>query len=202
MPIVTPPKSLKFVGCVIDMAKKRPKIKKLNTRHKSFIREYLKDMNGTQAAIRAGYSAKTASSKANELLRDPMIAEQLVKVTEKRMERVEIDADYVLRRLVTIDQMDVADILNDDGTIKPVSQWPEIWRQMISGMDLAEMWQGSGDQRELIGILKKMKWPDKVKNLELIGKHINVQAFKDRVEHEGDITNLVPVVNVNLSGNG
>ncbi len=42
------------------------------------------------------------------------------------------------------------------------------------------MFEGRGDERDLVGILKKIKWPDKVKNLELLGKHININAFSER----------------------
>lgn len=174
-------------------------LKKLGENHKVFCLEYIKDFNGTRAAIAAGYSEKTAGAKANDLLKDPLIAEYLVSLTEARNERLKVDSDFVLQELLSIHEMDLGDILNDDATIKPVSEWPKIWRQMVSAFDLAEMFEGRGDERQLVGILKKIKFPDKVKNLELIGKHVDVQAFKERVEHEGSIENLTPVVNVNLT---
>lgn len=92
-----------------------------------------------------------------------------------------VNAEYVLRRLVEIDQMDLLDILNEDGALKPVSEWPPVWRSYVSGMDLSEIFEGAGDQRQMIGFLKKIKWPDKVKNLELLGKHVTVNAFRDQV---------------------
>jgi phage terminase small subunit len=54
-------------------------------------------------------------------------------------------------------------------------------------MDLSELWEGSGDERQMIGLLKKIKWPDKVKNLELLGKHVDVQAFKEQKELSGGL---------------
>ena len=108
---------------------------------------------------------------------------------ERRSKRIEVTSDYVLNRLVEIDQMDCLDIIGNDGGIKPVSDWPKIWRQFISGFDVADIFEGQGDERKLVGLLKKIKWPDKVKNLELIGRHINVQAFADKskVEVGGEI---------------
>ncbi|MNP57792.1 hypothetical protein D3C76_1526530 [compost metagenome] len=50
------------------------------------------------------------------------------------------------------------------------------------GFDLAEMFEGQGKERDMVGVLKKIKWPDKVRNLELLGKHVNVNAFKEQVE--------------------
>lgn len=155
-----------------------------------FVEEYIKDLNATQAAIRAGYSARTAASQGERLLRDVDVSAAIHAALAERSKRVEVDADYVLKRLAEIDKMDAADILNDDGSIKSVQDWPPIWRQMISGLEMTELFEGRGDQREMVGILKKIKWPDKVKNLELIGRHVGVQAFKDRVEHSGSIKGM------------
>ncbi|EFP9101741.1 terminase small subunit, partial [Shigella sonnei] len=94
-------------------------------------------------------------------------------------EEVGIDAAYVLRRLVEIDQMDVLDILLQNGELKPIKDWPKVWRTTLSGMDVVKM--VSADSAAL---LKKIKWPDKVKNLELLGRHVSVQAFKDNVKNE------------------
>ncbi|ASN67477.1 putative terminase small subunit [uncultured Caudovirales phage] len=157
---------------------------KLTDKQELFAREYLKDLNATQAAIRAGYSEKTAKEAGYENLTKPHILELVAKLKAERVEQTGIDAAYVLRRLVEIDEMDVLDIMTDDMSIKPVSQWPASWRRYLSGFDLADMFEGRGEDREMVGILKKIKWPDKVKNLELLGKHVTVQAFKDNVKNE------------------
>lgn len=159
--------------------------RKLTAKQQRFVEEYLVDLNATQAAIRAGYSAKTANEQGSRLLANVSVAAAISDAQANRSIRVEVNADYVLQRLVEIDQMDVLDILTDDMSLKPVSEWPKVWRQYLSAFDLAEMFEGTGDDREMVGILKKIKWPDKVKNLELLGRHIGVQAFKERVEHTG-----------------
>lgn len=162
---------------------------RLTEQKELFAREYIVDFNGTQAAIRAGYSAKSAQMQSSRLLSTDIIQDLIKELMSSRIERVNIDSEYVLRRLVEIDQMDVLDILTEDMSIKPVSQWPATWRRYISGFDVANMFEGGGDEREMVGILKKIKWPDKVKNLELLGKHVDVQAFKDKLEteHKGSI---------------
>lgn len=98
----------------------------------------------------------------------------------QRNDLVGINATYVLNRLVEIDQMDVLDILTSTGELKPVSQWPKVWRTTLSGLDVVEM----SAEGNTAALLKKIKWPDKVKNLELIGKHIDVQAFREQVKTE------------------
>lgn len=157
--------------------------RKLTAKQQRFVEEYLVDLNATQAAIRAGYSPRSAKQYADELLSRPHIAAAVAAAQAARSERTQIDVDYVLQRMVEIDQMDVLDIMNDDMSLIPVREWPRVWRQYLSGFDLAELFEGRGDERELIGILKKVRWPDKIKNLELLGRHVGM--FKERVEHAG-----------------
>jgi len=152
----------------------------LTDKQEMFCREYLIDLNATQAAIRAGYSAKTANEQGARLLANVSVQIRIHELKARRNDRIDVDADYVLKRLVEIDQMDVLDIMTDDMSIKPVAQWPASWRRYLSGFDLAEMFEGRGEEREMVGILKKIKWPDKVRNLELLGKHISVQAFREQ----------------------
>ncbi|EOX9026790.1 terminase small subunit, partial [Pseudomonas aeruginosa] len=155
----------------------------LTAKQRRFVAEYLLDLNATQAAIRAGYSKNRASEIGYQLLQKPDITSAIQEAMKERAERTQVDADYVLRRMIEIDQMDLLDIMTDAMDLKPVSQWPRVWRQYLSGFDLAEMFEGRGDEREMIGFLKKIKWPDKVKNLELLGRHFGM--FKERVEHSG-----------------
>lgn len=167
--------------------------KKLTPRQARFVEEYLVDLNATQAAIRAGYRASTAEQQGYQLLHKTSVQIAIQKRQSARSQRTQIDQDYVLRRLAEIDAMDVLDILNDDMSVKPVAAWPKIWRQFISGFDVAEMFEGAGDERALVGVMKKIRWPDKLKNLELLGKHISIGAFRDRVEVDaGD--NLVAAI--------
>ena len=155
---------------------------KLTPKQRRFADGYLIDLNATQSAIRAGYSKKTARSIGDENLTKPDIKKYLQASMKKRQERTETDADYVLNRLVDIDQMDLLDIMEEDGTLKDISQWPKVWRQFISGIDVLELFEGQGNERKKNGLMKKIKWPDKVKNLELIGKHLGM--FKDTRDHK------------------
>ncbi|ENZ4282659.1 terminase small subunit [Citrobacter farmeri] len=152
----------------------------LTGKQEMFCREYLIDLNATQAAIRAGYSSKTANRTASENLSKPDIQSRIAELKAQRNDLVGINATYVLNRLVEIDQMDVLDILTSTGELKPISQWPKVWRTTLSGLDVVEMSAGGNTT----ALLKKIKWPDKVKNLELIGKHIDVQAFREQVKTE------------------
>lgn len=159
----------------------------LNQRQEMFCREYIKDLNGTQAAIRAGYSPRTADRMAYELLKKPEIQAFVLQSKAERVEEVKVDANYVLKRLIEIDEMDVADILDDGGDFLPIRKWPKTWRTTLSGLDIAII--NSGDTE---AIIKKIKWPDKVKNLELLGKHIGVGAFTEKVDHTSSDGSMSP----------
>ncbi|WP_352486539.1 terminase small subunit [Citrobacter sedlakii] len=169
--------------------RKSTQYKPLTAMQEAYCQSYIQTPeNQTQAAINAGFSHKTAHVKASIMMRDERIQKRIAELMEERNKRTRVSADYVLMRLVEIDQMDVLDILNDDMSIKPVSEWPKVWRQYLTGFELADMFEGRGDEKEMVGILKKIKWPDKVKNLELIGKHVDVNAFKERLEVSGTVT--------------
>ncbi len=124
-------------------------------------------------------------SRASQLFNRAKVEQrvkQLQEIAAKVAEdKFKVDAEYVLRRHHEIDTMDAADILDDDGDVLPVRQWPKVWRQSISGIEISELKAGKDDQETLVSVLKKIKWPDKIRNLELLGKHVSVNAYRDQV---------------------
>lgn len=168
--------------------RKSTRYKPLTAMQEAYCQSYIKTPeNQSQAAIDAGFSPNTAAVKASVMMRDERIQKRIAELMEERNKRMRVSADYVLMRLVEIDQMDVLDILNDDGSLKPIREWPKIWRTTLSGFDLSSTIMNMNED-SIETILKKIKWPDKVKNLELIGKHVDVNAFKERLEVSGTVT--------------
>ena len=151
---------------------------KLNPKQKRFVSEYLIDLNATQAAIRARYSVKTANEQGARLLANVSVADAIQEAMAEREKKTKVSAEYVVNKLHEIAEMDILDIMNDDMSFKPVSQWPKVWRQYLSGIDVSEII--AGGEEVTVRILKKLKWPDKIKNLELIGRHLKM--FTDKVE--------------------
>lgn len=180
--------------------RKSTQFKPLTAMQEAYCQSYIKTPeNQSQAAIDAGFSPNTAHVKASVMMRDERIQKRIAELMEERNKRNRVSADYVLMRLVEIDQMDVLDILNDDGGMKPIAEWPKVWRTSLSAMDIAtikttqaslQKENGEADLsvEDVEHILKRVKWPDKVKNLELIGKHVDVNAFKERLEVSGTVT--------------
>lgn len=155
-------------------------------RPRLFCEYYMTDngLNGALAARRAGYSAVSSAATAYRLINDPLCQSYIAKLSRERSERLQVDADYVLQRLYDMDQMDIIDILNDDMSLKSLSEWPKIWRQALNGVEIADLFESEGDTRKVMGALKKIKWIDRLKNLELLGKHVDVGAFAERVIEE------------------
>lgn len=148
----------------------------LTKKQRLFVDEYLIDLNATQAAIRAGYSTRRATEIGYQLLQRPEVAQAIQAAMAERSKRTEVEADYVIRRLREIDEMDVLDILEDDGSFRSIRDRPKAWRQFLSGIEIAELFEGRGDDRRIAGVLRKVKWPDKLRNLELLSRHVGTES--------------------------
>lgn len=152
----------------------------LTDKQKFFCLEYVKDFNGTQAAIRAGYSRKGARQQAVQLLSNPNVQYYLEMTKREREAAVKLDAQFVLGELGKIYHTQVTDILDDEWKLRPLSEWPMICRIVLTPKEISEIFERNEEgQKELIGYLKKINWPDKLKTLEMIGKHTEVKAFID-----------------------
>jgi len=150
---------------------KRKPSKRLSARQAAFVREYLVDLNATQAAIRAGYSAKTADSAGSRLLVNVKVSKAVENGKKRREERVNVKADDVLRELVRISQADLRKAFNDDGQLRPVKEWPDDVAAFVSSIEVNEL---VGKDGEVRGCLHKIKlWP-KVQALELLMKHLGL----------------------------
>lgn len=157
---------------------------KLTAKQQRFVDEYLIDLNATQAAIRAGYSAKTAKEIATENLSKPAIREVIDAALDRRSKETQVDAAWVLKRLAAEAEADVADLYDATGAILPVSEWPMIWRQgLVAGIEHVEIKDHEGNKTG--DVVVKLKLSDRIRRLELIGKHVRVNAFQEVVQHKG-----------------
>jgi phage terminase small subunit len=163
--------------------KPKPSNVELTDKQQAFCREYLVDLNATQAAIRAGYSEKTAKSIGQENLTKPDIQAEVQRLMKARADRVEVTADTVLRELLQIATVDLAEAFDENGRLKPLHEIPLSVRKAIAGVEVYEEFAGRGEDREQIGETKKVRFWDKNKALEMLGRHLRL--FADRLEHSG-----------------
>jgi phage terminase small subunit len=163
----------------------------LTPQQEAFCQQVVLNGGDKSAAYRKAYPKslknkdESINSMASRLFANIKVASRVKELQTKAAELAErkfsVDAEYILRRLHEVDVMDVADILYEDGAIKPIIEWPPAWRQNISAIEVTELNAGRDDQKTLVGVLKKIKWPDKTRNRELLGKHVMVNAFRDQV---------------------
>ncbi len=136
--------------------------------------------------MRAGYAKTTAHSKSYDWVcksgTKPHVFAAITEAQADRSERTQIDADWVLTRLTAEAEADLTDLYADDGELKPVRDWPLIWRQgLVAGLDVDEQFKDG----QKLGQVTKVKLSDRIRRIELIGKHVNVQAFAERKEIGG-----------------
>lgn len=148
---------------------------KLTPKQQRFCEEYLVDLNATQAAIRAGYSKKTAYSIGEENLKKPELLKIIKDAQNKQSEKLKITANDIAEGLQSITNSDITDYLTWDGDgikLKPSSALTEAQRKLI-----AEVSETSNGFR--------FKLYDKTKALELSGRHLGM--FVDKIQVE-DVT--------------
>ena len=141
---------------------------KLTDKQQRFVDEYLVDLNATKAAIRAGYSARTAEWQGPQLLTVPRVADAIHKRKQERSERVQITADEVVRELRRIAFSDPREVMEwGPGGVKLK---PSCDLTDDAAASLAELTEST----TLNGGSLKIKKHDKVKALELLGRHLGL----------------------------
>lgn len=156
--------------------------RKLTKKQQLFVDEYLIDLNATQAAIRAGYSTQTAYSIGEENLKKPEIKNSIEKALAERSRRTGISADRIINELARIAFVNPADIINfDEATVKDTATRDDT--ATISSVKVKTIPTEDGDITE-----REVKTYDKIKALELLGKHLGM--FSDKFKIEG----AIPVV--------
>ena len=143
-----------------------------------FCQEYIVDRNKTQAAIRAGYSKKTAGIMGHKLFKKANIQKTIKVLLEEHCKRVGFDADRVLNYLADQLTADVNDLYDDNGHIKDVSDWPMTFRQgLVKKITTKHEFETVDDVRKAVGRITQVELHDRKQAIQLIGRHIGIQAF-------------------------
>jgi phage terminase small subunit len=145
----------------------------LTPKQAAFVREYLVDKNATQAAIRAGYSVKTAASIGEENLRKPEIRTAIDVGLADLATRVGITAEMVLRERKRIAFFDPRKLLDSEGNPKPIQDLDDDTAAAIAGLDVVQM-SGGEAIPGVISLVKKYKLAAKDTSLAALEKYLGL----------------------------
>lgn len=158
-----------------------------NPKHEIFAQEFAAGKTATAAMITAGYSEKWARQNSTRLVTtNDDLRSRIAELQELLLKDKLVDARKLHTRWSEMFDADIADIVEADTAtnrmrLKPLHQWPKVWRQMLSGAEVKELFEHSKDGGDAswdkIGELVKMKFVDQLKLGELIGRHKAVDAF-------------------------
>lgn len=150
---------------------------KLTEKQQKFVDEYLIDLNATQAAIRAGYSVKTADVQGPRLLGNVRVQQAIALAMAERSKRTGINQDRIVLELAKIAFVKITDVVNSDCEI--LTDADEADLAAIESVKVKTIPTKSGEA----GIEREVKLASKLKAIELLGKHLGM--WKDKVEVSG-----------------
>lgn len=159
----------------------------LTPRQQRFVEEYLVDLNQTQAAIRCGYSPKTAKQQGSRLLTNANVEAAIVEAQAKRSERTGITQDRVLAEFARLGFADIRRLMEwseESVAFKPSSELTDAEAAAIASVEsetTVRTFEGGETEKK---IKLRIKLWDKQAALTQIGRHLGM--FKDRLEHSGD----------------
>ena len=147
----------------------------LNTKQHRFVDEYLVDLNGTQAAIRAGYSPKTARAIASENLKKPVIATEVARRMDARRKRSDTITARLIWELSCIAFSDIRGIYNADGTIKNPKEWPAEVSHAVKSVRVSKKLEpGTRGQRKRVSYDANIRMHDKLKALDALAEYLGM----------------------------
>jgi phage terminase small subunit len=153
----------------------------MTPKQERFVKEYMIDLNATQAAIRAGYSEKTAEQQGYQLLQNTSVSAAVAKAMKKRGDKLEITADRVLLEMARLAFSDPRKLLKADGTFKAPSDWDDDTAASVASLEVSHLAGTSTIETS------KIKVWDKNSALEKLAKHLDLYA-PEKHDHKLDVS--------------
>ncbi len=144
---------------------------KLTEKQQRFVEEYLIDLNATQAAVRAGYSAKTADQQGSRMLANVKVQQEIGERMAERSRRIGVNQDRVVVELSKIAFVKMTDIVDEQGKIKDGASDDD-----LACIESVKYKESSGDSGG--SVEREVKLSSKLKALELLGKHLGMWNSK------------------------
>jgi phage terminase small subunit len=152
----------------------------LGPRQERFVEEYLLDLNAKQAAIRAGYSPKTAEAQGSRLLSNVKVQRAISARMAARSKRTEVAADRALLEIARLGFSDLRRLFHEDGRLKHPNEWDDDTAASIASVEVVTRSLGDG----VVEYVRQIKLWDKGKALEQLSKHLGL--YRDQGLSEGD----------------
>ncbi len=155
----------------------------LSPKHQQFVAEYLVDMNATEAAIRSGYSRKTARAQGCRLLTDVDIQAAVKAGQSAKLTKTGVTAERVMLELQRLAFSDLRQLFTPEGELKPMRDLTDDQAATVASLEVLKKNVAAGDGH--IDTIHKLKVWDKLKALEMLSKHFGLLI--ERVDHSGKI---------------
>lgn len=150
---------------------------KLTAKMEMFCQEYLVDLNATQAAIRAGYSEKTAQEISSENLSKPIIQKRIQELQSKRAEKLGITQDRVLQEIARLSFVDIRKLYTEDGRLKNIQDLDDDTAAAINSIEAVVLSRDEGQTTQ--ETVKKYKLVDKKGSLDMLARHMGMYNADD-----------------------
>lgn len=154
----------------------------MTPKQERFVKEYLIDLNATQAAIRAGYAAASASVEGSRLLANAKVAAAVAMGQQERAKELGVTAERVLAELAKIGFSDIRRLFTPGGNLLPVGDLDDEAAAAVASVEVVTRKAPGGDADEVEHVAKIKLW-DKRAALVDMGKHLGM--FTDKVEVSG-----------------
>ncbi|QQX91325.1 terminase small subunit [Gluconobacter sphaericus] len=145
---------------------------KLNEKQARFVEEYLVDLNAAQAAIRAGYSQKTARTQGQRLLTNADIQDAVSEAQKSRSARTQITQDRVIQEIARLGLSDVRKLFDDGGRLFQPHEWDDDTAAAVASIEVDQR-KEPGEDGERYTVTKIKAW-DKNAALEKLCKHLGL----------------------------
>lgn len=160
-------------------------MRKLQARQELFAREYVIDLNGSRAALAAGYSEKTAGVQACNLLKNHKVKRLVEQLLAKRHSKLDVTGERIIEELAKLAFFDARSIWNEDGSLKPIREWDDAAASALAGIEHEKLFEHFGKgQAAHVGTTTKVKLLARTEALRMLGQYRKL--FTEKIEVAGD----------------
>lgn len=161
----------------------------LRLQQRKFCVEYVKDFNGTQAAIRAGYAAHSAEVTASKLLRIPKVADFIADLTDAAEAAAGITHERILREYARLAFSDPRKLYDDSGNLKEIKDLDADTAASIAGVDIEHKYPGGVEY-----VVKKYKFIDRTKALDSLARVLAMFKDQSTLKVDDSVKELLEII--------